>query len=207
MPYSTARRRTATYGGIALSLVAGSRIAKKDPIKSFLSSPPVLWFLFLFNGVVAAAAGFARDGVQRITAAAGMGLVSLGAGFGLLQSRGTRSRATGKHGMRSRGTKDRGTQVLETQGRRAGSPRNAGPQGRSPRNAGPQDADPGLTRLPLRLRPDAHPPQPLTRLSLRPGARRPGGTGTGPRLAVPARRRAALAEYGRPSPRTPDRNR
>ncbi|MFE2682230.1 hypothetical protein [Streptomyces mirabilis] len=119
MPYSTARRRTATYGGIALSLVAGSRIAKKDPIKSFLSSPPVLWFLFLFNGVVAAAAGFARDGVQRITAAAGMGLVSLGAGFGLLQSRGTRSRATGKHGMRSRGTKDRGTQVLETQGRRA----------------------------------------------------------------------------------------
>ncbi|MGW4976224.1 hypothetical protein [Streptomyces mirabilis] len=83
------QKDVATYGGIALSLVAGSRIAKKDPIKSFLSSPPVLWFLFLFNGVVAAVAAFALDGVQGITAAAGMGLVSLGAGFGLLQSRRT----------------------------------------------------------------------------------------------------------------------
>ncbi|MFF1743568.1 hypothetical protein [Streptomyces mirabilis] len=43
------QKDVATYGGIALSLMAGSRIAKKDPIKSFLSSPPVLWFLFLFN--------------------------------------------------------------------------------------------------------------------------------------------------------------
>ncbi|MER5907664.1 hypothetical protein ABT150_47835 [Streptomyces mirabilis] len=83
------QKDVATYGGIALSLVAGSRIAKKDPIKSFLSSPPVLWFLFLFNGVVAAGAAFALDGVQGITAAAGMGLVSLGAGFGLLQNRRT----------------------------------------------------------------------------------------------------------------------
>ncbi|MET7895656.1 hypothetical protein [Streptomyces mirabilis] len=98
------QKDVATYGGIALSLVAGSRIAKKDPIKSFLSSPPVLWFLFLFNGVVAAVAAFALDGVQGITAAAGMGLVSLGAGFGLLQSR--------------------GTQVLDlqTQGRRTSTP-------------------------------------------------------------------------------------
>ncbi|MFF3575435.1 hypothetical protein [Streptomyces mirabilis] len=98
------QKDVATYGGIALSLVAGSRIAKKDPIKSFLSSPPVLWFLFLFNGVVAAVAAFALDGVQGITAAAGMGLVSLGAGFGLLQSR--------------------RTQVLdlETQGRRTPTP-------------------------------------------------------------------------------------
>ncbi|MET7780150.1 hypothetical protein ABZU94_34120 [Streptomyces mirabilis] len=98
------QKDVATYSGIALSLVAGSRIAKKDPIKSFLSSPPVLWFLFLFNGVVAAVAAFALDGVQGITAAAGMGLVSLGAGFGLLQSR--------------------GTQVLDlqTQGRRTSTP-------------------------------------------------------------------------------------
>lgn len=106
------QKDVATYGGIALSLLAGSRIAKKDPIKSFLSSRPVLWFLFLFNGVVAAAAGFALDGVQGITAAAGMGLVSLGAGFGLLQSRGTRNR----------GTRTRGTQALETQGRRTPTP-------------------------------------------------------------------------------------
>lgn len=126
------QKDVATYGGIALSLVAGSRIAKKDPIKSFLSSRPVLWFLFLFNGVVAAAAGLALDGVQGITAAAGRGLVSLGAGFGLLQSRGTRtrgtesrgmrSRGTEDHGMRSRGTENRGTQALETQGRRTPTP-------------------------------------------------------------------------------------
>ncbi|MCX4610219.1 hypothetical protein [Streptomyces mirabilis] len=101
------QKDVATYGGITLSLLAGSRIAKKDPIKSFLSSRPVLWFLFLFNGVVAVAAGFALDGVQGITAAAGMGLVSLGAGFGLLQSRGTRNR---------------GTQALETQGCRTPTP-------------------------------------------------------------------------------------
>ncbi|KAF5996185.1 hypothetical protein [Streptomyces sp. WAC00263] len=116
------QKDVATYGGIALSLLAGSRIAKKDPIKSFLSSRPVLWFLFLFNGVVAAAAGFALDGVQGITAAAGMGLVSLGAGFGLLQSRGTRNRGTRNRGTRTRGTRTRGTQALETQGRRTPTP-------------------------------------------------------------------------------------
>lgn len=93
------QKNVATYGGIALSLLAGSRIAKKEPIKSFLSSRPVLWFPFLFNGVVAAVAGFALDGVQGITSAAGMGLVSLGAGFGLLQRRGTQN-----HGTQSRRT-------------------------------------------------------------------------------------------------------
>ncbi|WP_329366557.1 hypothetical protein [Streptomyces sp. NBC_01483] len=81
-------------------------------MKSLLSSRPVLWFLFLFNGVVATAAGCALDGVQGITAAAGMGLVSLGAGFGLLQSRGTRSR----------GTQDHGTQAREAQSRRTPTP-------------------------------------------------------------------------------------
>nr|QIZ01771.1 hypothetical protein HEP87_27080 [Streptomyces sp. S1D4-11] len=81
-------------------------------MKSFLSSRPVLWFLFLFNAGVAAAAGFVLDGVQGITAAAGMGLVSLGAGFGLLQSRKTKSR----------GTQNRETQGLETRGRGTPTP-------------------------------------------------------------------------------------
>lgn len=111
------QKDVATYGGIALSLVAGSRIAKKEPIKSFLSSRPVLWFLFVFNAVVAAAAGFALDGVQGITAAAGMGLVSLGAGFGLLQSRGTKSRGT-----QNRETQSLETRGFETQGRRTPTP-------------------------------------------------------------------------------------
>ncbi|MFF4398801.1 hypothetical protein [Streptomyces sp. NPDC001480] len=80
-------KNLATYGGIALSLLAGSRIARKEPI-SFLASRPVLWFLFLLNGTVAAFCALAVDGTQGIMAAVGMGVVSLGAGFGLLQKRG-----------------------------------------------------------------------------------------------------------------------
>ncbi|MBX7552027.1 hypothetical protein K1Y78_29445 [Streptomyces sp. tea 10] len=44
----------------------------------------MLWFLFLFNGAVAAFCAVPADGVQGVMAAVGMGLVSLGAGFGLL---------------------------------------------------------------------------------------------------------------------------
>ncbi|MHA5049896.1 hypothetical protein [Streptomyces sp. SD15] len=83
----------ATYSGIAVSLLAGSRIAKKPKIKAFLSAPPVLWFLFLFNGVVAAVCYLTMDGAKGIMAAVGMGLVSLGAGGGLLASRGKRPAA------------------------------------------------------------------------------------------------------------------
>ncbi|OIK02801.1 hypothetical protein BIV23_24265 [Streptomyces monashensis] len=56
-------------------------------MKSFLSARPVLWFLFLFNGAVAALRAVAVDGAQGVMAAVGMGLVSLGAGFGLVPSR------------------------------------------------------------------------------------------------------------------------
>lgn len=53
-------------------------------MKSLLSSRPVLWFLFLFNLVVAAIAPFVVDGPQGILTAVGMGVVSLGAGSALL---------------------------------------------------------------------------------------------------------------------------
>ncbi|WP_133910780.1 hypothetical protein [Streptomyces sp. NBC_00582] len=56
-------------------------------MKSLLSSRPVLWFLFLFNLVVAAAAPFVADGSQGVLTAVGMGVVSLGAGVGLLRGR------------------------------------------------------------------------------------------------------------------------
>ncbi|MEU9455161.1 hypothetical protein [Streptomyces sp. NPDC048277] len=79
-------KTAATFAGIAVSLVTGSRITKKPKIKAFLSSRPVLWFLFLFNGGVAAAAYFTMDGVKGIATAAGMGLVSLGAGGGLVSN-------------------------------------------------------------------------------------------------------------------------
>jgi hypothetical protein len=80
-------KNAATYTGIAVSLLAGSRIAKKPRIKAFLSKPSTLWFLFLFNGGVAVASYFAMDGVKGIATAAGMGLVSLGAAGGLLAAR------------------------------------------------------------------------------------------------------------------------
>ncbi|TDT98291.1 hypothetical protein EDD99_6518 [Streptomyces sp. 846.5] len=77
----------ATYAGIAVSMLAGSRIARKPRIKAFLSKPPVLWFLFLFNGGVTAVCYFTMDGVKGIATAAGMGLVSLGAAGGLVAGR------------------------------------------------------------------------------------------------------------------------
>ncbi|MFD9442938.1 hypothetical protein ACFWBR_41575 [Streptomyces sp. NPDC060006] len=57
-------------------------------MQALLSSKPVLWFLFLFNLVVAAAAPFVVDGTQGVMTAAGMGVVSLGAGVSLLRDRG-----------------------------------------------------------------------------------------------------------------------
>ncbi|MEU1181273.1 hypothetical protein ABZ464_27230 [Streptomyces sp. NPDC005820] len=56
-------------------------------MKSLLSSRPVLWFLFLFNLAVAAAAPFVVDGSQGVMTAVGMGVVSLGAGVGLVRGR------------------------------------------------------------------------------------------------------------------------
>jgi hypothetical protein len=80
-------KNVATYAGIAISMLAGSRIAKKPKIKAFLSKSSTLWFLFLFNGAVAAACYLTMDGVKGIATAAGMGLVSLGAAGGLMANR------------------------------------------------------------------------------------------------------------------------
>jgi hypothetical protein len=57
-------------------------------MKSLLSSRQVLWFLFLFNLVVALAAPFVVDGAQGIATAIGMGVVGLGAGLGLRKGSG-----------------------------------------------------------------------------------------------------------------------
>ncbi|GHI06066.1 hypothetical protein AQI88_28385 [Streptomyces cellostaticus] len=62
-------------------------------MKSLLASKPVLWFLFLFNAVVAVAAPFVVDGAQGVATAVGMGVVSLGAGVGLVRGRGRGQRA------------------------------------------------------------------------------------------------------------------
>ncbi|MEU9184198.1 hypothetical protein AB0D14_06450 [Streptomyces sp. NPDC048484] len=70
------QKDVATYTGIAVSMLAGSRIAKKPTIKAFLSKSSTLWFLFLFNGVVATVCYLAMDDVKGIATAVGMGLVS-----------------------------------------------------------------------------------------------------------------------------------
>ncbi|MFF4270239.1 hypothetical protein [Streptomyces sp. NPDC001536] len=56
-------------------------------MKSLLSSKPVLWFLFLFNAVVAAVAPFVVDGTQGVMTAVGMGVVAAGAGVSLVRDR------------------------------------------------------------------------------------------------------------------------
>ena len=56
-------------------------------MKPLLSSRPVLWFLFLFNLAVAAAAPLVVDGAQAVMTGVGMGVVSLGAGVSLLRTR------------------------------------------------------------------------------------------------------------------------
>ncbi|MFI9829079.1 hypothetical protein ACIHIX_15440 [Streptomyces sp. NPDC051913] len=56
-------------------------------MKPLLSSRPVLWFLFVFNLAVAAAAPFVVSGGQAVLTGVGMGVVSLGAGVSLLRTR------------------------------------------------------------------------------------------------------------------------
>lgn len=82
-----AEKNVATYAGIAVSLLASSRIAQKPRIKALLSKSSTLWFLFLFNGGVAAYRYLTMDGTKGIATAAAMGLVSLGAAGGLITNR------------------------------------------------------------------------------------------------------------------------
>jgi hypothetical protein len=74
-----------TLAGVGLSLVTGSLVARREPLRSWLRTRPVLWFLFLFNLGVALAVSFLVHGTQGIMAAVGLGVVALGAGVGLLR--------------------------------------------------------------------------------------------------------------------------
>ncbi|MCX5049895.1 MULTISPECIES: hypothetical protein [unclassified Streptomyces] len=56
-------------------------------MKSLLASKPALWFLFLFSAVVAVVAPFVVDGAQGVMTAVGMGVVTAGAGVGLIRGR------------------------------------------------------------------------------------------------------------------------
>jgi hypothetical protein len=65
--------------------------SKGKTMKSLLASTPVLRFLFLFNLVVAVAAAVGLHGTQQLMTSAGMGVVALGAGAGLVQRRATQA--------------------------------------------------------------------------------------------------------------------
>jgi hypothetical protein len=56
-------------------------------MKAKLGSKPVLWFLFLFNLIVAISASLIVDGSQGIIAGVVMGVISLGAGSALFRQR------------------------------------------------------------------------------------------------------------------------
>lgn len=69
---------------VVFSLVGGSLLARREPIKSFLASKPVLWFLFLFNVGAGVLAYLFVGGTHGLLAAIGLGVVGLGAGSALV---------------------------------------------------------------------------------------------------------------------------
>jgi drug/metabolite transporter (DMT)-like permease len=81
-------RIMASVAMVIIAFVAGALLARREPIKSFLASRPVLWFLFLFNLAVAVLAFLFVNGAQGILAGVGMLVVSLGAGASLALRRG-----------------------------------------------------------------------------------------------------------------------
>lgn len=81
-----ADKQLAFYSGTGVAFVTSTVLMKQQRVRAFFAAKPTLWFLFLFNAVVAVGSLFALDGVPRIAVAAVMGLVSLGAAAGLLRS-------------------------------------------------------------------------------------------------------------------------
>ncbi|MFE3828535.1 hypothetical protein [Streptomyces sp. NPDC059092] len=75
-----------TIGGMVLSTVTSALLMKREAVRSFFMARPTLWFLFLFNAFAAVMLPMILDGTKGIMAAVAMGLVSLGAGAGLLRS-------------------------------------------------------------------------------------------------------------------------
>ncbi|MBP2330485.1 hypothetical protein JOF56_010870 [Kibdelosporangium banguiense] len=69
---------------VLISLVSGYFLARREPIRSFLSSRPVLWFLFLFNFAAGALAFLLVGGAAGLMTGIGLGVVALGAASGLV---------------------------------------------------------------------------------------------------------------------------
>jgi hypothetical protein len=80
----------ATVTMLVISTLAGSQLARREPLESLLASRKTQWFLFVANLNAAVAAYLFVDGWQGLAAAGGLGVVSLSAGAGLLRRRGIR---------------------------------------------------------------------------------------------------------------------
>ncbi len=76
---------------VIISLIAGSLLARREPIKSFLARKSVLWFLFLFNCTAGVLIYLFVDGMQGLLTAIGLCVVGLGSGSGLVFGRRPRS--------------------------------------------------------------------------------------------------------------------
>jgi hypothetical protein len=76
-----------TFISIAGSLVSGVLIVRREPAKSFLALRQVRWFGFVFNAGLAVCCVTLIVGVQGTMAGVGLGTVSLGMGFSLIQKR------------------------------------------------------------------------------------------------------------------------
>jgi hypothetical protein len=77
----------ATLAMLVISLVSGTLLARREPVKSFLASRPVQWFLFLVNLAGGVLALLLVDGAQGLGAGIGLLAVSLGSGAGLVLRR------------------------------------------------------------------------------------------------------------------------
>ncbi|MFE6820948.1 hypothetical protein [Streptomyces sp. NPDC057690] len=84
--FEGAEKSSVSAGGMVVALVASTILMRQQRMKDFVASRPVLWFLFLFNAVVAALCSVALDGVKGVAIGTVMGLVSLGAGIGLVKN-------------------------------------------------------------------------------------------------------------------------
>jgi hypothetical protein len=76
---------------VLISLVSGTFLARREPIKSFLAKWQVLLFLFLVNVTAAVFALLYVSGAPGLLAGIGLGVVGLGAGSGLVLRRGQRT--------------------------------------------------------------------------------------------------------------------
>jgi hypothetical protein len=80
-------RVMATITMVLIATLAGALLARREPIKSFLASEPVLWFLFVFNLVAGVVVLLLVHGAQGLVAAISLIVVALGAGASLRTGR------------------------------------------------------------------------------------------------------------------------